>query len=150
MTWRSGRDVIPLDGLLHGFAGVISAVLQTLDLRDVRERPLSDLPDDPVIYSRPRSNTAYQSITGNSERVLLFIPQTLPSHVSADSRFNGTHASGVSHKSVNRSAELRRGLHDNGARVTSDLQPGVALSTDRYELLFIAINMTNITFKPSI
>ncbi len=57
------RDVIPLDGLFHGFAGVIFSVLQTLDLHDVRERPLSDLPDDPVIYSRSRSNTRNMSLT---------------------------------------------------------------------------------------
>lgn len=44
-------DVIPPDGLFHGFTGVMFAVLQALHLHDVRESSLSDLPDDSVIYT---------------------------------------------------------------------------------------------------
>lgn len=46
-------DVTPVYGLFHGFTGVIFPVLQTLNLHDLRESSLSDLPDDSIICSKP-------------------------------------------------------------------------------------------------
>ncbi len=113
--------------------------------------PSSDLPDDPVSTadrdqtqhiraSRETASGSYCSFRRRCRRMSALI------HVLTEHTRTVFHTNPLIDRRSFGAVSM-----DNGARVTSDLQPGGrALQPIAMNFLFIAINMTNIKFKPSI